>query len=110
MWQHALCIRVCLSADSVCTIARCQCILSLSVRIILCGLSSLDLCVCTSSASLRACEQVHPLLARAGIGRTGCFIACSACCEQLQQEGQVDVLGTVCRLRLDRCGINADST
>ncbi|XP_023669276.1 tyrosine-protein phosphatase non-receptor type 7-like isoform X1 [Paramormyrops kingsleyae] len=42
---------------------------------------------------------------RAGIGRTGCFIACSACCEQLEQEGQVDVLGTVCRLRLDRGGM-----
>ena len=38
----------------------------------------------------------------AGIGRTGCFIGLSIGARQLRQEGAVDVLGTVCRMRLDR--------
>ncbi|KAJ8257210.1 hypothetical protein GJAV_G00183100 [Gymnothorax javanicus] len=41
----------------------------------------------------------------AGIGRTGCFIASSIGCLQLKCTGQVDVLGIVCRLRLDRGGM-----
>ncbi|XP_036389959.1 tyrosine-protein phosphatase non-receptor type 7-like [Megalops cyprinoides] len=41
----------------------------------------------------------------AGIGRTGCFIAISIGCLQLQHAGEVDVLGTVCQLRLDRGGM-----
>uniref|UniRef100_A0A8C9T2V6 protein-tyrosine-phosphatase n=1 Tax=Scleropages formosus TaxID=113540 RepID=A0A8C9T2V6_SCLFO len=41
----------------------------------------------------------------AGIGRTGCFIACSVGCEQLQRDGEVDILGIVCQLRLDRGGM-----
>ncbi|KAI1893136.1 hypothetical protein AGOR_G00140800 [Albula goreensis] len=41
----------------------------------------------------------------AGIGRTGCFIASSIGCLQLQHTGQVDVLGTVSQLRLDRGGM-----
>lgn len=41
----------------------------------------------------------------AGIGRTGCFIAGSIGCQQLRDSGQVDVLETVCQLRLDRGGM-----
>ncbi|XP_061113998.1 tyrosine-protein phosphatase non-receptor type 7-like isoform X1 [Conger conger] len=41
----------------------------------------------------------------AGIGRTGCFIASSIGCQQLQHTGEVDVLGIVCQLRLDRGGM-----
>ncbi|NWY71110.1 PTN7 phosphatase, partial [Erithacus rubecula] len=41
----------------------------------------------------------------AGIGRTGSFIATRIGCQQLQQQGQVDVLGIVCRLRIDRGGM-----
>lgn len=47
--------------------------------------------------------SVSPLSAlSAGIGRTGCFIASSICCQQLRETGQVDILETVCQLRLDR--------
>ncbi|PIO39042.1 hypothetical protein AB205_0026540, partial [Aquarana catesbeiana] len=38
----------------------------------------------------------------AGIGRTGCFIATSIGCCQLKEEGVVDVLSIVCKLRMDR--------
>ncbi|KAM4615582.1 receptor-type tyrosine-protein phosphatase R [Polymixia lowei] len=41
----------------------------------------------------------------AGIGRTGCFIATTICCRQLQLEGVMDVLGVVCQLRADRGGM-----
>lgn len=41
----------------------------------------------------------------AGIGRSGCFIASSVCCKQLRDTGAVDVLETVCQLRLDRGGM-----
>ncbi|XP_027867324.1 tyrosine-protein phosphatase non-receptor type 7 [Xiphophorus couchianus] len=41
----------------------------------------------------------------AGIGRTGCFIASSICCQQLRETGLVDILETVCQLRLDRGGM-----
>lgn len=41
----------------------------------------------------------------AGIGRTGCFIAGSICSQQLRETGQVDILETVCQLRLDRGGM-----
>ncbi|XP_029901770.1 receptor-type tyrosine-protein phosphatase R [Myripristis murdjan] len=41
----------------------------------------------------------------AGIGRTGCFIATTIGCRQLQLEGAVDVLGIVCQLRADRGGM-----
>ncbi|KAM7404204.1 hypothetical protein PAMP_011571 [Pampus punctatissimus] len=37
----------------------------------------------------------------AGIGRTGCFIASSIGCQQLKETGQVDILETVCQLRLN---------
>nr|XP_020737697.1 tyrosine-protein phosphatase non-receptor type 7 [Odocoileus virginianus texanus] len=41
----------------------------------------------------------------AGIGRTGCFIATRIGCQQLKAQGEVDVLGIVCQLRLDRGGM-----
>ncbi|KAL6118999.1 ptpn7 [Pungitius sinensis] len=41
----------------------------------------------------------------AGIGRTGCFIVSSVGCQQLRDSGQVDILETVCQLRLDRGGM-----
>nr|XP_020516816.2 tyrosine-protein phosphatase non-receptor type 7-like isoform X1 [Labrus bergylta] len=41
----------------------------------------------------------------AGIGRTGCFIVSSIGCQQLRDTGQVDILETVCQLRLDRGGM-----
>ncbi|CAH2277887.1 receptor-type tyrosine- phosphatase R [Pelobates cultripes] len=41
----------------------------------------------------------------AGIGRTGCFIATSIGCCQLKEEGIVDVLKIVCRLRMERGGM-----
>ncbi|XP_033826040.1 tyrosine-protein phosphatase non-receptor type 7-like [Periophthalmus magnuspinnatus] len=41
----------------------------------------------------------------AGIGRSGCFIASSVCCKQVRDSGTVDVLETVCQLRLDRGGM-----
>uniref|UniRef100_A0A8C9ZCR9 protein-tyrosine-phosphatase n=1 Tax=Sander lucioperca TaxID=283035 RepID=A0A8C9ZCR9_SANLU len=41
----------------------------------------------------------------AGIGRTGCFIATTIGCRQLQLEGVVDVLSITCRLRADRAKV-----
>ncbi|XP_015197971.2 tyrosine-protein phosphatase non-receptor type 7 [Lepisosteus oculatus] len=41
----------------------------------------------------------------AGIGRTGCFIATSIGCQQLEKTGEVDILGIVCQLRIDRGGM-----
>ncbi|XP_040472903.1 tyrosine-protein phosphatase non-receptor type 7 isoform X2 [Falco naumanni] len=41
----------------------------------------------------------------AGIGRTGCFIATRIGCQQLKDKGEVDILGIVCRLRIDRGGM-----
>ncbi|KAK7130318.1 hypothetical protein R3I93_019827 [Phoxinus phoxinus] len=41
----------------------------------------------------------------AGIGRTGCFMATTIGCRQLELEGVVDVLGIVCKLRTDRGGM-----
>ena len=43
-----------------------------------------------------------PWALSAGIGRTGCFIATSICCQQLRHEGVVDILKTTCQLRQDR--------
>lgn len=48
----------------------------------------------THNAPLPACS--------AGIGRTGCFIATTIGCRQLQTEGVVDMLGITCQLRADR--------
>ncbi|XP_035745641.1 tyrosine-protein phosphatase non-receptor type 7 [Egretta garzetta] len=41
----------------------------------------------------------------AGIGRTGCFIATRIGCQQLKEKGEVDILGIVCHLRIDRGGM-----
>ncbi|XP_019401918.1 PREDICTED: tyrosine-protein phosphatase non-receptor type 7 isoform X2 [Crocodylus porosus] len=41
----------------------------------------------------------------AGIGRTGCFIATRIGCQQLKDKGEVDILGIVCQLRIDRGGM-----
>ncbi|XP_068453922.1 tyrosine-protein phosphatase non-receptor type 7-like [Clinocottus analis] len=41
----------------------------------------------------------------AGIGRTGCFIVSSIGCQQIRDGRQVDILETVCQLRLDRGGM-----
>ncbi|XP_029502000.2 tyrosine-protein phosphatase non-receptor type 7-like isoform X1 [Oncorhynchus nerka] len=56
-------------------------------------------------------KQSHPGLGTtivhcsAGIGRTGCFIASSIGCLQLKHTSKADVLGIVCKLRLDRGGM-----
>uniref|UniRef100_A0A3B3ZTT4 protein-tyrosine-phosphatase n=1 Tax=Periophthalmus magnuspinnatus TaxID=409849 RepID=A0A3B3ZTT4_9GOBI len=63
-----------------------------------------------TSAVLRLVQEVEDFLAvhyevfvfSAGIGRSGCFIASSVCCKQVRDSGTVDVLETVCQLRLDR--------
>ncbi|KAJ7426656.1 hypothetical protein WISP_13935 [Willisornis vidua] len=49
-----------------------------------------------------ACPGPIVVHCSAGIGRTGCFIATRIGCQQLRDKGQVDVLGIVCRLRIDR--------
>ncbi|NWU91022.1 PTN7 phosphatase, partial [Upupa epops] len=41
----------------------------------------------------------------AGIGRTGCFIATRIGCQQLKNNREVDILGIVCHLRIDRGGM-----
>ncbi|CAL8253152.1 unnamed protein product [Arctogadus glacialis] len=41
----------------------------------------------------------------AGVGRSGCFLAASLCCQQLRETSQLDVLETVSQLRLDRGGM-----
>ncbi|KAI6072819.1 Tyrosine-protein phosphatase non-receptor type 7-like protein [Aix galericulata] len=43
----------------------------------------------------------------AGIGRTGCFIATRIGCQQLKDTGEVDILGIVCHLRIDRSVLGA---
>ncbi|XP_037552943.1 tyrosine-protein phosphatase non-receptor type 7-like, partial [Nematolebias whitei] len=64
----------------------------------------------SSTSSEPITEQVSgpgPVIVHcsAGIGRTGCFIASSIGCQQLRESGQVDILETVCQLRLDRGGM-----
>ncbi|KAL8179224.1 UNVERIFIED_CONTAM: Tyrosine-protein phosphatase non-receptor type 7 [Gekko kuhli] len=53
---------------------------------------------------LRASENTGPVVVHcsAGIGRTGCFIATHIGCQQLKDKGEVDILGIVCQLRIDR--------
>ncbi|KAL3048654.1 hypothetical protein OYC64_007247 [Pagothenia borchgrevinki] len=55
----------------------------------------------------RAAAILGPVIVHcsAGIGRTGCFIATTIGCRQLQLEGFVDVLSITCRLRADRGGM-----
>ncbi|XP_061908629.1 tyrosine-protein phosphatase non-receptor type 7-like isoform X1 [Entelurus aequoreus] len=61
----------------------------------------------SEALSAAVLPQLGPIIVHcsAGVGRTGCFIASSIGCRQLRQTGQVDVLETVCRLRLDRGGM-----
>ncbi|KAK9525985.1 hypothetical protein VZT92_016648 [Zoarces viviparus] len=58
-------------------------------------------------ADRRAADAMGPVIVHcsAGIGRTGCFIATTIGCRQLQLEGVVDVLSITCRLRADRGGM-----
>ncbi|XP_049893814.1 receptor-type tyrosine-protein phosphatase R [Epinephelus moara] len=55
----------------------------------------------------RTAAVIGPVIVHcsAGIGRTGCFIATTIGCRQLQLEGVVDVLSITCRLRADRGGM-----
>ncbi|XP_069376057.1 tyrosine-protein phosphatase non-receptor type 5 isoform X2 [Paralichthys olivaceus] len=55
----------------------------------------------------RAAAAMGPVIVHcsAGIGRTGCFIATTIGCRQLQLEGAVDVLSITCQLRADRGGM-----
>ncbi|XP_037016924.2 tyrosine-protein phosphatase non-receptor type 7 isoform X1 [Artibeus jamaicensis] len=57
--------------------------------------------------SLEAAASAGPVVVHcsAGIGRTGCFIATRIGCQQLKARGEVDILGIVCQLRLDRGGM-----
>lgn len=56
---------------------------------------------------LQAAGSMGPVVVHcsAGIGRTGCFIATRIGCQQLRAKGEVDILGIVCQLRLDRGGM-----
>uniref|UniRef100_A0A671WCI5 protein-tyrosine-phosphatase n=1 Tax=Sparus aurata TaxID=8175 RepID=A0A671WCI5_SPAAU len=58
-------------------------------------------------ADRRTAATVGPVIVHcsAGIGRTGCFIATTIGCRQLQLEGVVDVLSITCQLRADRGGM-----
>ncbi|XP_005812313.3 receptor-type tyrosine-protein phosphatase R [Xiphophorus maculatus] len=58
-------------------------------------------------AERRTAACVGPVIVHcsAGIGRTGCFIATTTGCRQLQVEGVVDVLNITCQLRADRGGM-----
>lgn len=55
----------------------------------------------------RASTTMGPVIVHcsAGLGRTGCFIATTIGCKQLQLEGVVDVLSITCQLRRDRGGM-----
>ncbi|XP_055584218.1 tyrosine-protein phosphatase non-receptor type 7 isoform X2 [Falco biarmicus] len=57
--------------------------------------------------ALQAAASPGPIVVHcsAGIGRTGCFIATRIGCQQLKDKGEVDILGIVCRLRIDRGGM-----
>ncbi|CAM5120151.1 unnamed protein product [Natator depressus] len=56
---------------------------------------------------LQAAASMGPVVVHcsAGIGRTGCFIATRIGCQQLKAKGEVDILGIVCQLRIDRGGM-----
>uniref|UniRef100_A0A8C3GQW8 protein-tyrosine-phosphatase n=1 Tax=Cairina moschata TaxID=8855 RepID=A0A8C3GQW8_CAIMO len=57
--------------------------------------------------TLQAAASPGPIVVHcsAGIGRTGCFIATRIGCQQLKDTGEVDILGIVCHLRIDRGGM-----
>uniref|UniRef100_A0A8D2Q776 protein-tyrosine-phosphatase n=2 Tax=Varanus komodoensis TaxID=61221 RepID=A0A8D2Q776_VARKO len=56
---------------------------------------------------IQTAESTGPIIVHcsAGIGRTGCFIATQIGCQQLKEKGEVDILGIVCQLRIDRGGM-----
>ncbi|CAL9682663.1 unnamed protein product [Knipowitschia caucasica] len=58
-------------------------------------------------AERRSSAAMGPVIVHcsAGLGRTGCFIATTIGCRQLQLEAVVDVLGITCQLRADRGGM-----
>lgn len=58
-------------------------------------------------ADRRSAAAMGPVIVHcsAGLGRTGCFIATTIGCRQLQLEGVVDVLSITCQLRADRGGM-----
>lgn len=58
-------------------------------------------------ADRRSAAAMGPVIVHcsAGLGRTGCFIATTIGCKQLQLEGVVDVLSITCQLRADRGGM-----
>ncbi|XP_075632123.1 tyrosine-protein phosphatase non-receptor type 7 isoform X2 [Balearica regulorum gibbericeps] len=57
--------------------------------------------------TLQAAASPGPIVVHcsAGVGRTGCFIATRIGCQELKDKGEVDILGIVCRLRMDRGGM-----
>lgn len=56
----------------------------------------------TAEKCLKQLQHPRSSACSAGIGRTGCFIATTIGCRQLQLEGAVDVLSITCQLRADR--------
>ncbi|XP_072310008.1 receptor-type tyrosine-protein phosphatase R isoform X2 [Eucyclogobius newberryi] len=58
-------------------------------------------------AERRSSAAMGPVIVHcsAGLGRTGCFIATTIGCKQLQLEEVVDVLSITCQLRADRGGM-----
>ncbi|XP_003220623.1 tyrosine-protein phosphatase non-receptor type 7 isoform X1 [Anolis carolinensis] len=63
--------------------------------------------ICEVEKIQQASENMGPIVVHcsAGIGRTGCFIAAQIGCQQLKDKGEVDILGIVCQLRIDRGGM-----
>ena len=48
------------------------------------------------------CQMLKSFLYRAGVGRTGIFIAIECCLRQMEQDQCVDIFGTVCQMRRQR--------
>ncbi|XP_077858957.1 tyrosine-protein phosphatase non-receptor type 7 isoform X8 [Macaca mulatta] len=82
-------------------VVHCRCVVLLSLQPVDCAPLPCPL------DSLVSHDLPVPSLAifSAGIGRTGCFIATRIGCQQLKARGEVDILGIVCQLRLDRGGM-----
>ncbi|XP_062513235.1 tyrosine-protein phosphatase non-receptor type 5-like [Corticium candelabrum] len=65
------------------------------------------LCMLEQVAKCRMSSPSAPVVVHcsAGIGRTGCFISIDIAIQQLKEDGYVDVLKILCRLRQDRGGM-----